>query len=110
MTASSPDGAAPGEVFAALADDTRRQLLSMLADKPQSASALSRHVGITRQAVAKHLTSLQAAALISPQRAGREVRYVVQPDALGPAMAWIKTTTALWENRLDRLQAELDEG
>ncbi len=97
-----------GPVFSALADDTRRHLLSMLAEQPQSASGLSRQVGISRQAIAKHLSSLEAANLIVPHRAGREIRFTVQPDSLTPALEWMEKTAMVWEQRLDRLQAELD--
>lgn len=103
-----PQPEVPGAIFAALGDDTRRGLLSMLAESPQSASALSRQVGISRQAVAKHLAALEAASLVTPIRAGREVQFVVQPDNLAPAASWLEAATKTWERRLDRLEDELD--
>lgn len=98
-----------GLIFSALADDTRRHLLSLLAEQPQSASALARQVDISRQAIAKHLSALELAALVRPERVGRELQFVVQPDSLDPALEWMNRTTQLWERRLDRLQARLDE-
>lgn len=97
-----------GVIFSALADDTRRHLLAMLAERPQSASGLARQVDISRQAIAKHLSSLEAANLVVAHRSGREIQFMVQPDSLGPAMEWMERTTLVWERRLDRLQAEFD--
>lgn len=99
----------PGKIFAALADDTRRGLLSMLVDQPQSASGLSRQIGISRQAVAKHLASLQAASLVAPVRAGREVHFVVQPHSLAPAQDWIDSASRSWNARLDKLEDQLGD-
>jgi DNA-binding transcriptional ArsR family regulator len=95
-------------IFSALADGTRRQLLTMLAEQPQSASGLSRQVDISRQAVAKHLSLLEAANLIAPHRAGREIQFRVQPGSLGATLEWMEKTTMVWEQRLDRLESELD--
>ncbi len=99
---------AHGLIFSALADGTRRQLLTMLAEQPQSASGLSRQVDISRQAVAKHLNLLEAANLIAPHRAGREIQFRVQPGSLGSTLEWMEKTTLVWEQRLDRLEFELD--
>ena len=104
---TEPKPADPGKVFFALSDPTRRQLLSLLADEPQSASALSRQFGISRQAIAKHLSSLEAAALVEPTRVGRAVRFVLQPDSLSPAREWIDQATRTWEDRLDRLAMDI---
>ena len=97
-----------GLIFSALADGTRRQLLTMLAEQPQSASGLARQVDISRQAVAKHLNLLEAASLIAPHRSGREIQFRVQPGSLGSTLEWMGKTTLVWEQRLDRLEAELD--
>ena len=91
-------------VFSALADPTRRQLVSALAREPAlSASRLAEELPITRQAVAKHLAALDRAGLVQARREGRETRYRVTPEPLGEAMAWMVGVGARWDASLARL-------
>lgn len=78
-------------VFTALADATRREVVSTLAQQgPRTATELSSQMPITRQAVAKHLTHLHRARLVVPERRGRETRYRLTPEALGTAIDWLE--------------------
>jgi DNA-binding transcriptional ArsR family regulator len=90
-------------VFGALADSTRRTLLSALADQPATATKLAGGLPISRQAVIKHLNALAEAGLVSRERAGREVRYSVTPAPLSSAVSWIATVGAQWDDRLATL-------
>jgi DNA-binding transcriptional ArsR family regulator len=90
-------------VFLALADATRRSLLSELADHPATATELATGRPISRQAVVKHLNALTEAGLVSRERAGREVRYSVTPAPLSGAVSWIATVGAQWDDRLAAL-------
>ncbi len=76
-------------IFAALSDGTRRQVLALLGDKAASASRLSTPLGISRQAVAKHLRILVAAGVARRRREGREVVFELVADGLGPATSYI---------------------
>lgn len=68
------------DVFRALADPTRRQLLDRLfAENGQTLSQLVEGMGMTRQAVMKHLAQLEAANLVSSVRAGREKLHYLNP-------------------------------
>lgn len=98
------------DVFAALADPTRRHLLDDLAARPDGATAteLARALPVTRQAVVKHLQVLLHSGLAEARRHGREVRYLVRPSSARPAAAWIDERTTAWEKRLERLTALLD--
>jgi DNA-binding transcriptional ArsR family regulator len=65
-----------GQVLAALADDTRRGIVTLLASgATPTATELAADLPISRQAVAKHLRTLEQAQLITVERAGRETRY-----------------------------------
>jgi DNA-binding transcriptional ArsR family regulator len=78
-------------VFAALADPTRRWLVSRLATGgPRSATELARELPMSRQAVVHHLQTLDGAGLVDGERAGREVRWRATTAPLGPAMAWLR--------------------
>lgn len=96
--------------LAALADDVRRGLLDRLTvDGPQTASQLAEHVTISRQAVLKHLGTLEAAGYLSRRTDGRSVLFVPRPDALAETAAWLTATTSGWDRRLDRLGELLGE-
>ncbi|MFD4766390.1 ArsR/SmtB family transcription factor [Streptomyces niveus] len=88
-------------VFVALADPTRRKLLDLLAARGEvTATTLADDLPVSRQAVVKHLTVLDAAGLVSGRRAGREVRYAVRPAALDATARWMATLAADWDRRL----------
>jgi len=79
------------EVFTALADPTRREIVAALARAGScTATELASDLPITRQAVAKHLTHLHRAQLVVPERRGRETRYRLTPDPLSQAIGWLE--------------------
>ena len=110
MPATLPDDAGQGsEVFAALADPTRRHLIQKLASRGgASATALAAELPISRQAVSKHLVVLGDAGLVHSRRAGREILYELQPAQLEDAAAWIAEVGAEWDDRLARLRSLLE--
>jgi len=63
---------------------------------------------MSRQAVTKHLQVLQTAGLVTAQRVGRENRFVLKPNGLKPAQAYLETITNQWDLALLRLSAHLD--
>jgi DNA-binding transcriptional ArsR family regulator len=95
-----------GQVFAALADPTRRRMIeALLRDGTTSVPALTAALPITRQAIAKHLSLLDHAGLV--ERApveGREVHYRLRGEALGSATAWLAQAETAWDGRLGRLK------
>ena len=75
------------ELWAAVADPTRRRLLdALLAHGEATATTLAGDLPVTRQAVAKHLSVLARAGLVDSRRVGREVRYTVRPERLYAAI------------------------
>jgi len=93
------------DVFAALADPTRRRVVSELASRQSvTATELARVLRITRQAVAKHLSALADAGLAAPTRQGRETRYELTPAPLEEAVEWISSVGGQWDDRLARLE------
>jgi DNA-binding transcriptional ArsR family regulator len=98
------------DVFSALADPTRRQLVGGLAVRPATATELARRLPISRQAVVKHLGVLGEARLVDGRRSGREVRYSLDAERLATAREWLAVVSARWESRLERLKRHLEEG
>lgn len=93
-----------GAVFAALADPTRRQVVRTLSRRPDlTASRLAGELPMSRQAVTKHLATLDRAGLVQGRREGRELRYTLTPAPLAEAMAWMTDVGAQWDERLARL-------
>jgi DNA-binding transcriptional ArsR family regulator len=89
------------ELWAAVADPTRRRLLDvLLAQGDATATSLARELPVTRQAVAKHLAVLDRAGLIQGARQGREVRYAVRPERLDIAARSLARVAAQWDERL----------
>jgi DNA-binding transcriptional ArsR family regulator len=99
------------QVFAALADPTRRALLARVATEgPLSATQLAATLPISRQAVAKHLGILGEAGLVAPTREGRSKAYRVVPEPLAEARAWLDDVGATWDRRLSALEEHLARG
>ena len=90
-------------VFQALADPTRRGMVERLVRGPASVSELSRPLAMSLPAVLQHLQVLEAAGLVSSEKAGRVRTCRIEPAALRTAEAWITDQRTAWETRLDRL-------
>jgi DNA-binding transcriptional ArsR family regulator len=98
------------EVFTALADPTRRRVLDLLAEHGHgTATTLAAQLPVSRPAVIKHLAVLDRAGLVSAQRHGREVRYVVHSAPLQETAAWMARLAAAWDQRLDTIRALAEE-
>lgn len=78
-------------VFAALADPTRRWIVTRLVEGgPRSATDLARELPMSRQAVVHHLQTLDGAGLVDARRVGREVRWSATTGPLAAAGAWVQ--------------------
>ena len=89
------------ELWAAVADPTRRRILSdLLARGEASATTLAGDLPVTRQAVTKQLALLDRAGLVERTRRGREVNYSVRPVQLRAASRALAEVAAEWDERL----------
>jgi DNA-binding transcriptional ArsR family regulator len=97
------------DVFDALADPTRRFVLELLAGRETaSQSELAAQLPVTRQAVAKHLSTLRAAGLVRSERRGREIHYALEGAPLDKAAAWLERIGSEWDERLDALSRHVE--
>ena len=97
-------------VFAAIADPTRWQLLGTLARQGEgTATTLAAELPVSRPAVIKHLGVLDRTGLVTRRRAGREVRYRVEPARLESTARQIAAVAAAWDRRLAALKALAEE-
>ena len=94
------------DLWSAIGDPTRRRLLDLLlTDGPGTATSLSAHLPVTRQAISKHLVVLDRVGLVRPTPAGRERRYHVDEAQLARAVAQLNSVGALWDARLRRIKS-----
>jgi DNA-binding transcriptional ArsR family regulator len=99
------------EVFSALADPTRREVVLRLSrDGATTASRLADALPVTRQAIAKHLAALEEAGLVASERVGREQRFRLTPGPMAEAVTWMTSVGAEWDERLSRLRASFERG
>ncbi len=92
-------------LFHALADPTRRAILTRLAGEPARVTDLAGPTGLRLPTVMRHLSVLEEAGLIATAKDGRTRTCALVPDALTPARDWMEQQRAIWESRLDRLEA-----
>ena len=89
------------ELWSAVADPTRRRLLSDLLDRGEAtATTLAGDMPVTRQAVTKQLAVLDRAGLVEARKRGREVRYTVRPAQLRAAARTLAEVAEEWDERL----------
>lgn len=98
------------ELWSAIGDPTRRRMLDLLlATGAGTATSLSEHLPVTRQAVAKHLGVLDHVGLVEATPAGREKRYRVNEAQLERAVAQLNAVGNTWDARLRRIK-QIAEG
>jgi DNA-binding transcriptional ArsR family regulator len=95
------------DVFNAIADPTRRELLGLLAQGEDSIIGLTGHFPMSRTAVAKHLHILQDAGLVAERKVGRERRYRLQPAPLQAVRDWLAFYERFWVDKLAALEEHL---
>lgn len=98
-------------IFAALGDATRLKLLARLAGgEAASIARLTEGSGLTRQAITKHLRVLEKTRLVRCARQGRERLYALDPQPILELKAYLEQMSRLWDDRLARLKAWVEEG
>ncbi|MHA6481951.1 ArsR/SmtB family transcription factor [Paenibacillus sp. strain BS8-2] len=98
------------DIFQAIADPTRRELLQMLGGQEMPVGAISSHFPISRTAVSKHLRVLSDAGLVQDRKVGRETRYRLNPEPLSELKRWLSYFDRYWENKLSMLKHYVESG
>lgn len=98
------------DVFVAIADPTRRQLIRLLADAEElPLHEITPHFQIGRTAVSKHLTILKEADLVRNRKLGRETRYRLHAEPLEEVKDWLSYYEKFWKERVNILKNLLEE-
>jgi len=91
------------DVFQAIADPTRRAILTLVALQAMTPNALAEHFNTTRQAVSKHLKILTECELLTQQQQGREIFYQLELEKMKEVDKWLDQFRKIWETRFDQL-------
>jgi DNA-binding transcriptional ArsR family regulator len=103
MVVGEPTDEALDELFHALADATRRDILRRSARGELSVSRLAEAYPVSFAAVQKHVAVLERAGLVTKERHGRERRVRTDPDAVGGARRVLDELETAWRGRVDRM-------
>ncbi len=95
------------DIFQAIADPTRRQIIGMLAQKSLNVNAIAREFDITRQAVSLHVQFLNDCGLIVIKKQGRERYCEAKLAKLNEVTDWIDQYRKHWDNKFDSLESYL---
>jgi DNA-binding transcriptional ArsR family regulator len=95
------------DVFQAIADPTRRAILSLIALQAMTPNALAEHFDSSRQAVSKHIKILTECKLIKQEQSGREFYYHLNSRKMKEIADWIEPFRQMWEDRFSQLDKVL---
>lgn len=91
------------DVFQAIADPTRRAIISLIALQAMTPNALAEHFDSSRQAVSKHLQILTECDLVKQNQQGREIYYQLEVDKMKQIDDWLAQFRKIWETRFNQL-------
>lgn len=97
------------DVFQAIADPTRRSILSLIARQPMTPNAIAEHFDATRQAISKHIKILTECELLQQEQQGREIYYYFKPKKMKEIDKWLTPFRHMWESRFNQLDAVLHQ-
>src|ERR1700743_1762561 len=95
------------DIYQAMADPTRRAILSLLALQAMTPNAVAEHFDSSRQAISKHMHILAECRLLTPKQNGREIFYHFNPQKMKEVDEWMEQFRPLWVDRFDQLDALL---
>ena len=97
------------DVFQAIADPTRRQIIHMTADRPLSVNTIAESFDTSRQAISLHIKILIECNLLSIKKQGRERYCEAQLGQLNEVAIWVEQYRQHFENKLDNLETYLEK-
>ena len=95
------------DIFQAIADPTRRAIITLLALQAMTPNALAEHFNTSRQAVSKHIRILTECELVKQEQQGREIYYSLQIQKMKEIDKWLDQFRKLWETQFNQLDEVL---
>lgn len=95
------------DLFQAIADPTRRAILTLIAVQALTPNAMAEKFDMSRQAVSKHIKVLHECDLIRPEQSGREIYYHFNPKKMQELDHWLDQFRKSWETQFNQLDEVL---
>jgi len=92
------------DVFQAIADPTRRQIINMISKKPLNVNAVAENFEVTRTAIYKHLKILMECGLVNIRQQGRERYCEAKLEKLNEVSDWVEQYRKIWTEKMDALE------
>jgi DNA-binding transcriptional ArsR family regulator len=91
------------DIFQAIADPTRRAIITLIALQAMTPNAIAENFHTTRQAVSKHLRILTECELVKQEQQGREIFYSLEVEKMKEIDRWLNQFREIWETKFDQL-------
>ncbi len=101
-----------GQLFEALADPTRREIVQLLSEGPRRAGEIAGCAGVSRPAMSRHLRVLLEAGIVADERPPGDARvrvFRLRPDSVVAIQAWLDQLRAHWEEQLQSFKRHVEE-
>lgn len=92
------------DVFQAIADPTRREIINLVAQAPMNLNAIAQNFDVSRPAISQHIKILIECGLIDISQKGRERYCEVKLEPLNEVAEWVEQYRKMWQDRHDRLE------
>jgi DNA-binding transcriptional ArsR family regulator len=96
------------QVFDAVADGSRREILDLLTAGPRAVGRIAAETGLSQPNASRHLRILREAGLVEPRVDGQRRIYELRPAGLAELIGWVAPYQRLWRGSLDALERHLD--
>jgi len=97
------------DVFQAIADPTRREIINMIAHQSQNLNSIADNFDMSRQAISLHIKILHECGLLTIQKQGRDRYCQAKFEQLREVSEWVEQHRKLWEGRFDKMGVLLEE-
>ncbi len=91
------------DIFQAIADPTRRAIITLIALQAMTPNAIAEHFHTSRQAVSKHLRILTECEVVKQEQKGREIYYSLEVKKIKEMDEWIEQFRKIWEDQFSQL-------
>jgi DNA-binding transcriptional ArsR family regulator len=95
------------DIFQAIADPTRRAIITLIALQAMTPNAIAENFNTTRQSISKHLRILTECELVKQEQQGREIYYSLEIKKMKEIDKWLEQFRKLWETRFNQLDTLL---
>jgi len=97
------------DVFQAIADPTRREIIDLLSKQSLNLNAIAEHFDITRPAISNHIRILNECGIIEIEQVGRERFCKIQPDHLKQVSDWVGKYEDLWISKIENFEKYVNQ-